>query len=53
MDRYDYLHEMEQLEPRGPHIREADLKAARVRMYFDIHARSESMRERLYADGCS
>lgn len=44
LDRYDYLYKREQLEPWIPRIKKAELKAARVRVYFNNHARSKSVR---------
>ena len=44
LDRYDYLYKKEQLEAWVPRIKEADLKAAKVRVYFNNHARSKSVR---------
>ena len=44
LDRYDYLYKEEQLEPWVPHIKKAELKAAKVRIYFNNHARSKSVR---------
>jgi uncharacterized protein YecE (DUF72 family) len=44
LDRYDYLYKEEQLEPWVPHIKEAELNAAKVRIYFNNHARSKSVR---------
>jgi uncharacterized protein YecE (DUF72 family) len=44
LDRYDYLYKEEQLRPWIPRIKEADLKAARVRIYFNNHARAKSVK---------
>lgn len=44
LDRYDYLYKKEQLEPWVPRIKDAELKAAKVRIYFNNHARSKSVR---------
>jgi uncharacterized protein YecE (DUF72 family) len=44
LDRYDYLYKKEELEPWVPRIKEAELKAAKVRVYFNNHARSKSVR---------
>jgi uncharacterized protein YecE (DUF72 family) len=44
LDRYDYLYKKEQLETWVPHIKEAELKAAKVRVYFNNHARAKSVR---------
>jgi uncharacterized protein YecE (DUF72 family) len=44
LDRYDYLYSKEQLDPWVPRIKEAELKARAVRVYFNNHARSKSVR---------
>ncbi|HII06354.1 MAG TPA: DUF72 domain-containing protein [Methanotrichaceae archaeon] len=44
LDRYDYLYKKEQLESWVPRIKEAGVKAAKVRVYFNNHARSKSVR---------
>jgi uncharacterized protein YecE (DUF72 family) len=44
LDRYDYLYKKEQLDPWVPRIKEAELKAAKVRVYFNNHARAKSVR---------
>jgi uncharacterized protein YecE (DUF72 family) len=44
LDRYDYLYKKEQLEAWVPRIKDAELKAAKVRVYFNNHARSKSVR---------
>ena len=44
LDRYDYLYKRDQLEPWVPQIKEAELKAAKVRVYFNNHARAKSVR---------
>jgi len=44
LDRYDYLYKKEQLETWVTRIKEAELKAAKVRVYFNNHARSKSVR---------
>jgi uncharacterized protein YecE (DUF72 family) len=44
LDRYDYLYKKEQLEPWVPLIKKAELKEAKVRVYFNNHARSKSVR---------
>jgi uncharacterized protein YecE (DUF72 family) len=44
LNRYDYLYKKEQLESWVPRIKEAELKAAKVRVYFNNHARSKSVR---------
>ncbi len=44
LDRYDYLYKEEQLTPWVPQIKEAELKAAKVMVYFNNHARAKSVR---------
>jgi len=44
LDRYDYLYKRDQLEPWVPMIKEAELKEAKVRVYFNNHARAKSVR---------
>ena len=44
LDRYDYLYSREQLEPWVSRISQAELEAAKVRVYFNNHARSKSVR---------
>ncbi len=44
LDRYDYLYRKEQLVPWVPCISQAELKASKVRAYFNNHARSKSVR---------
>ena len=44
LDRYDYLYSKEQLAPWVPCISQAELKASKVRAYFNNHARSKSVR---------
>jgi len=44
LNRYDYLYQKEQLDSWVPRIREAELKAAKVRVYFNNHARAKSVR---------
>ena len=44
LDRYDYLYSKEQLISWVPRIKEAELKAQKVRVYFNNHARSKSVR---------
>jgi uncharacterized protein YecE (DUF72 family) len=44
LDRYDYLYKKDQLESWVPRIKEAELKAAKVRVYFNNHARAKSVR---------
>ncbi len=43
-NRYDYLYEMQQLDPWVSRIKEAELKAAKVRVYFNNHARDKAIR---------
>ena len=44
LNRYDYLYSKDQLDPWVPRISRAELKAAKVRVYFNNHARSKSVR---------
>lgn len=44
LDRYDFLYQADQLTPWVPLIRDAELKAAKVRIYFNNHARAKSVR---------
>ncbi|OPY53538.1 MAG: hypothetical protein A4E49_01374 [Methanosaeta sp. PtaU1.Bin112] len=44
LDRYDYLYNKEQLEAWVPRIKAAELKADKMRVYFNNHARSKSVR---------
>jgi uncharacterized protein YecE (DUF72 family) len=44
LDRYDYLYKKEQLQLWVPLIKEAELKEAKVRIYFNNHARAKSVR---------
>ncbi len=44
LDRYDYLYKKDQLEPWIPRIKEAELQAAKVRAFFNNHARAKSVR---------
>jgi uncharacterized protein YecE (DUF72 family) len=44
LDRYDYLYRKDQLEPWIPRIKEADLQVAKVRIFFNNHARAKSVR---------
>jgi uncharacterized protein YecE (DUF72 family) len=44
LDRYDYLYEEKQLEPWVPRINEAAVKAAKVRVYFNNHARAKAIK---------
>lgn len=43
LDRYDYLYKRDQLEPWIPHIKEAELKEAKVSIYFNNHARANRL----------
>jgi uncharacterized protein YecE (DUF72 family) len=43
LDRYDYLYKKEQLELWAPRIKETELNAAKVSVYFNNHARSKSV----------
>lgn len=42
--RYDFLYQADQLAPWVPLIKDAELKAAKVRIYFNNHARAKSVR---------
>ncbi len=42
LDRYDYLYKEDQLKPWVPFIEAAELKAAKVRVYFNNHARAKA-----------
>ncbi len=42
LDRYDYLYRKEELETWVPRIREAEMEAAKVRIFFNNHARGKS-----------
>ncbi|MDM7933855.1 MAG: DUF72 domain-containing protein, partial [Methanothrix sp.] len=44
LDRYDYLYTKEQLDPWMPRIKAAEVKAAKVRIYFNNHARAKAIR---------
>ncbi len=44
LNRYDYLYKKEQLEAWVHRIKDAELKAAKVRVYFNNHARSKSVK---------
>jgi uncharacterized protein YecE (DUF72 family) len=44
LNRYDYLYKKVQLETWIPRIKAAELKAAKVRVYFNNHARSKAVR---------
>lgn len=44
LNRYDYLYKKEQLESWVPRIRDAELKASKVMVYFNNHARSKSVK---------
>lgn len=44
LNRYDYLYETKQLETWVPRIKEAELKAAKVRIYFNNHARAKAIK---------
>lgn len=44
LNRYDYLYETKQLEPWVPRIKEAETKAAKVRIYFNNHARAKAIK---------
>jgi len=44
LDRYDFLYRDEQIAPWVPIIKDADLKTAKVRVYFNNHARSKSVK---------
>lgn len=44
LDRYDFLYQADQLAPWVPLIKDAELKAAKVRIYFNNHARAKSVR---------
>ena len=44
LNRYDYLYEEKQLAPWVPRINEAALKAAKVRVYFNNHARAKAIK---------
>jgi uncharacterized protein YecE (DUF72 family) len=44
MNRYDYLYEGKQLYPWVPRINEAAIKAGKVRVYFNNHARAKAIK---------
>ena len=44
LDRYDYLYNKDQLDQWVPRIKDAELKTAKVRMYFNNHARAKAVR---------
>ncbi|HWQ18717.1 MAG TPA: DUF72 domain-containing protein [Methanotrichaceae archaeon] len=44
LNRYDYLYDKKQLEAWVPRIRYAEIKAEKVRVYFNNHARSKAVR---------
>lgn len=44
LDIYDYRYKKEQLELWIPRIKEAELQAAKVRIFFNNHARSKSVK---------
>jgi len=44
LNRYDYLYDKKQLEAWVPRIRSAEIKAEKVRVYFNNHARSKAVR---------
>ena len=44
LNRYDYLYEKKQLDPWVPRINEAAIKAAKVRVYFNNHARAKAIK---------
>jgi len=44
LDRYDYLYKEEQLEPWIPRIKDAELQAAKARIFFNNHAWAKSVR---------
>lgn len=44
LNRYDYLYENQQLDPWVPRIKEAEIKAAKVWVYFNNHARSKAIK---------
>lgn len=44
LNRYDYLYETKQLETWVPRIKEAELEAAKVRIYFNNHARAKAIK---------
>jgi uncharacterized protein YecE (DUF72 family) len=44
LNRYDYLYGKEEIEPWAVRINDEELKAKKVRVYFNNHARSKSVR---------
>lgn len=44
LNRYDYLYEEKQLTPWVPRIKEVEIKAAKVRVYFNNHARAKAIK---------
>ena len=44
INRYDYLYTSDQLESWVPRVRDAEIKAEKVRIYFNNHARSKAVR---------
>lgn len=44
LNRYDYLYDKDQLDPWVPRIKEATIKAAKVRGYFNNHARAKAIK---------
>ena len=44
LNRYDYLYRAEQIVDWVPRIKKAELKAAKVRVYFNNHARAKAVR---------
>jgi uncharacterized protein YecE (DUF72 family) len=44
LNRYDYLYSEKEIEPWALCIKEEELKAEKVRVYFNNHARSKSVR---------
>lgn len=44
LNRYDYLYEKLQLDQWVPRIKEAEIKAAKVRVYFNNHARAKAIK---------
>ncbi len=44
LNRYDYLYDKQQLLSWIPRIKDAEIKAAKVRIYFNNHARAKSIK---------
>lgn len=44
LNRYDYLYDKQQLLPWVPRIRDAEIKATKVRIYFNNHARAKAIK---------